>query len=142
MAEKHTPWWLDASIVVAAGIDGGRNQYLGKATQKTAQGLGRGIVRGSGWALRTGGRGLASATKTRAVAAGGRFTIAASAVAAQVAVGYTIGAVAGTAISGHLFGKSGARHALDFYTGQGDYGAYFDVVTNTSSLLNHYFSGN
>lgn len=56
--------------------------------------------------------------------------------ASAVAVGYTIGAVAGTAVSGALFGKQGARHAIDFYTGQGKYGEYFDIVGNFNTVFN------
>ena len=55
--------------------------------------------------------------------------------------GYMIGAVAGTAIAHGIWGDSGARHALDFYTGQGKYGEYFDIVGNVNTIFNAYHSG-
>lgn len=53
-----------------------------------------------------------------------------------VALGYTIGAVIGTGISQVVWGDEGARHALDFYTGKGKYGEYFDIVGNFNTVYN------
>ena len=57
-----------------------------------------------------------------------------STVVAPVALGAAIGAVAGTAISQEVWGEEGAQDAIDFYTGQADYGAYFDVVGNVETI--------
>lgn len=46
-----------------------------------------------------------------------QFTGRAVTVAAPFTAGYVIGATAGTAISGALFGEEGARTALGFYSG-------------------------
>ncbi len=52
--------------------------------------------------------------------------------------GYVIGAGIGTAITYSIWGKEGAKHALEFYTGQGD-SEYFNITGNASKILNHYF---
>lgn len=57
-----------------------------------------------------------------------------STVIAPVALGYAIGAVVGTAIANEVWGEEGAQDAIDFYTGQADYGAYFDVAGNLQTI--------
>lgn len=97
-----------------------------------------GLGRGTAWTLSTATR--AAATSAR-VSLGWVASTRAAQVTSAAFAGYMIGAVVGTAISQHVWGARGARHAMDFYTGKGKYGEYFDVVTNTDSLLNYYFSG-
>lgn len=55
-------------------------------------------------------RALGSTTLIR----GGTMTVGGA--AGSVALGYGIGAVVGTAISGAVWGKQGARDAIEFYT--------------------------
>lgn len=57
---------------------------------------------------------------------GGSMTIGSS--AAAVTAGYLIGAVAGTGIARTVWGKSGQRDAIDFYTFQVSPGEYFDTL--------------
>lgn len=79
--------------------------------------------------------------KTGITAALTRSLVATTSVVASITVGYMIGAVAGTFIAGKIWGKSGQRHALDFYTGKGAYGEYFDIVGNVNTIYNAYFGG-
>ncbi len=46
----------------------------------------------------------------------GQITLGAAKFGGAAAAGYAIGAVTGTAISGAIWGKQGARDAIDFYT--------------------------
>tara|TARA_Y100000589_G_scaffold219210_1_gene206931 strand:+ start:455 stop:946 length:492 start_codon:yes stop_codon:yes gene_type:complete len=133
--DRFTPWYVDVGGDVAVAYllywDKTRPFMHGVARMsgKGAHHLGRQAARaawthGARAGVGVANRGLLFAQST--------FVLYTSAVAA----GYAIGAVAGTAISQHLFGKQGARHALDFYTGKGKYGEYFDIVGNFNVVFN------
>lgn len=141
-AEKITPWWVDAGIVLGTGYSSSRGYVIGKHMQPIATAVGRhsvGAVRMAAQSAASAGRaGVATARNPLArglAATAGMYVSAAAA-------GYMIGAVAGTAIAQGIWGDSGARHALDFYTGQGKYGEYFDIVGNVNTIFNAYHSGN
>ncbi len=141
-AEKLTPWYVDAGIVLGTGYSGSRGMVIGKHMKPVATAVGRhtvGAVSKAAQAVASGGRaGVATARNPLArglAATAGMYVSAATA-------GYMIGAVAGTAIAQGIFGDSGARHALEFYTGQGKYGEYFDIVGNVNTIYNAYRSGN
>lgn len=121
-------WKIEAAVAMTvAGLPPSYQKAM-------VQGVGRGTV----WTLkRVAVTGAKASRAGLGWAAGTRVAVGASALTA----GYMIGAVGGIAISQKIWGDRGARHAMDFYTGKGKYGEYFDVVTNTSSLLNYYFSG-
>lgn len=133
--DRFTPWYVDiagdATVTYLLGWKKTRPfmQGVARVTGKSAHTLGRAGARAA-WSAGT--RVGASAGSRAMLFAQGTFVLYTSAVA----VGYAIGAVAGTAISQHLFGKQGARHALDFYSGQGNYGEYFDIVGNFNTIWN------
>lgn len=133
--DRFTPWYVDiagdATVTYLLGWKKTRPfmQGVARVTGKSAHTLGRHAARAA-WSH--GGRAAGSAATRGMAFVQGTFVLYTSAVAA----GYAIGAVAGTAISQHLFGKQGARHALDFYTGQGNYGEYFDIVGNFNTVWN------
>lgn len=71
-----------------------------------------------------------TAVTTTATVAGAAVT-----AVAPIAAGYAIGATTGTIIANEVWGEEGAEHALDFYTGQGNYSEYFDVTGNISTIV-------
>ena len=134
-ADRFTPWYVDvagdAAVAYLLAWEKTRPYMKGisRATGRGVHALGR---HGARAAYHSGSRALATrgGMATRWVAG------TAALYTSAVAVGYTIGAVAGTAISQQLFGKEGARLALDFYTGKGKYGEYFDIVGNFNTVYN------
>lgn len=133
--DPFTPWYVDVAGDVAVayllGWDKTRPYLTGVArlTGRNVHTLGR---QGARAGFKLGSRALATRGGLVMKWAASTAALYTSAVVA----GYAIGAVAGTAISQHLFGKQGARHALDFYTGQGKYGEYFDIVGNFNVVFN------
>ena len=125
-------WWSSRRQVKLVRTGKFYNPFRWGATQ-----LGRGAHAG----VRAGATGVRAMSVRGAAGFVGKARLPTVAVttasyAGAVAVGYTIGAVAGTAVSGALFGKQGARHALEFYTGKGKYGEYFDIVGNFNTVFN------
>jgi len=122
-AEPFMPWYLelgtDALTCYLIGWKRTRPYMIG-AARKTGAGVHH-LVRGGAARAAPHARWLA-----------GTAALYASAVVA----GYAIGATVGTALSGKLFGKQGARQAMKFYTGQGKYGEYFDIVGNFNTVYN------
>ena len=89
-------------------------------------------------------RASASVIMNTPLSAGGVTTLRTSAVAASgvialygsaVTAGYALGAVVGTGVSHSLFGKSGARDALEFYSGKVSAKEYFVVVGDALGTL-------
>lgn len=136
-------WKLDIAIAVMGSslpqsITGRLTEVVGRGTVRSAPTVMRALysatVRSIGWGART-RVGLAAGTALRTAAAG------AASMMGAITVGYMIGAVGGTYVSGQLFGEKGKRHALDFYTGKGKYGEYFDIRHNVGTIYNAYFGG-
>lgn len=141
-AERYTPWYVDAGIVLGTGYSQARGFAIGRSLQSASIAIGRATERAvlaTGRHAVSAGR-LAAASRSGAAARG--LLATAGMYMSAVTAGYMIGAVVGTAISSHLFGKQGARHAIDFYTGDGKYGEYFDIVGNVNTIYNAYHSGN
>ena len=139
--DKHLPWYLASGSDMALGYIAATRSFgpFGNPFNWAAQHVGRMThvgVRRAAFAGRHVVRGAASRAWARVPA---RITFSAGTVAlyaSAVAVGYAIGAVVGTGISQVLFGDRGARHAIDFYTGNGKYGEYFDIVGNFNTVYN------
>ncbi|AXH79328.1 MAG: hypothetical protein [Circular genetic element sp.] len=78
---------------------------------------------------------------TRLVA-GGVHTLGSAAATglSAIAVGYTSGAVIGTAISQGIWGDEGAKHALDLYTSPTKFwdDAILGYADNISTIWEHY----
>lgn len=129
--DPFTPWYVDVAgdvtIAYLIGWDKTR-PYLKNVARHTG--------RGAHALARHGARASARAAATRGGLAMRWVAGTAALYTSAVAAGYAIGAVAGTAISQHLFGKTGAQHAMDFYTGNGKYGEYFDIVGNFNVVWN------
>ncbi len=129
--DPFTPWYVDVAgdvtIAYLTGWDKTR-PYLKNVARQTG--------RGAHSLVRHGARASARAAATRGGLAMRWVASTAVLYTSAVAAGYAIGAVAGTAISHRLFGRTGAQHALDFYTGKGKYGEYFDIVGNFNTVFN------
>jgi len=134
-AEKVLPWYVE--VPAAVGGAALANRYnLG--TRAAAVRTGQYVWGVTGKALGHAGRyaaGTRAAVATRAAA----FTVAS--YTAAVAAGYVIGAVVGTAVSHAIWGKSGSQTSMDFYTGKGKYGEYFDIVGNVQTIYNALHQG-
>lgn len=141
-------WKLDVAIAVVGSslpqsLGGRLTQAVGRGTVRAGPTVLRGIYRASaraiGWGAKTGVRVYLGET---ALMTALRSAVAGTAVyLSAVTLGYMIGAVGGTYVSGQLFGEEGKRHALDFYTGKGKYGEYFDITHNVGTIYNAYFGG-
>ena len=83
--------------------------------------------------------GLRSATGLVKIGLANPAVASAATYAGAVGAGYVIGAVVGTAVSGAIWGEEGADMATGFYTGDADYGGYFDLAGNANAIWNHYF---
>jgi hypothetical protein len=133
--EPYTPWYFDVgtdAAVVYLSLWDKTRPFMTSTARTTGRGIHALGRHGARAAVRTGGR--IAATR---VAAHSRWVAGTAALyTASVAVGYSIGAVVGTAVSGQLFGPRGTKLALDFYTGQGKYGEYFDIVGNFNTVFN------
>lgn len=136
-------WKLDVAIAVMGSslpqsLTGRFTEAVGRTTVRAGPKVVRAtyslVARAIGWGSRTR---VAVAVGTAARTAATVASLYLSAITA----GYVIGAVGGTILSEQLFGEQGKRHALDFYTGKGNYGEYFDIRTNTSVIYNAYFGG-
>lgn len=136
-------WKLDIAIAVMGSslpqsLTGRLTETIGRGTVRSAPTVLRQIyrlaARGIGWGARS-RVGIAAGAALRSASLGAASFLSA------ISVGYMIGAVAGTAVSGQLFGEQGKRHALDFYTGRGKYGEYFDIRRNVGTIYNAYFGG-
>lgn len=144
-AEKFTPWYIDAGIVLGTGYSSSRGYVIGRHMQPVAQALGRhtvGAISKIAQAVASPGRMAVSRMPKRIPLPSASLAATAGMYVSAATAGYMIGAVAGTAIGHTIWGDSGARHALDFYTGQGKYGEYFDIVGNVNTIYNAYQSGN
>lgn len=130
--DRFTPWYVDIAGDAAVAY------LLGwKKTRPYMTGIARVTGRSTHALGRHAARAVYSSTARAVTSSGARWLAGTAAIyTSAVAVGYAVGAVAGTAVSQHLFGKQGARHALDFYTGKGKYGEYFDVVGNFNTVFN------
>lgn len=131
--DKITPWYVDVGIDLA---------FMGAASTETGRGAmnfvarhtGRGahaVARSSGNALARVAAPAAQRASASAAAASGTVALYGSAVMA----GYAIGAVVGVGVSQALFGKSGARDAMEFYSLQVSPSKYFDVVGSALGTL-------
>ena len=124
--DKFTPWYIDVGVdLTALGLASyeptrGAMNFVARHTGRGAHGA----VARSASALGRIAYPAAVRTTNAALASSGTIALYGSAVTA----GYAIGAVVGTGISGALFGKSGARDAMDLYSGKVSINQYFDVV--------------
>lgn len=139
--DKRLPWYLSSGTDMAIGYIASVKSFgpFGNPFNWTARHVGRlthaGVRRGSiagRHVVRGAARSAWAGVSARASFTAGTLALYTSAVA----VGYAIGAVVGTGVSQALFGDRGARHAIDFYTGQGKYGEYFDIVGNFNTVYN------
>lgn len=133
-AEKYTPWYVDVGVAVGGAYL--INRYIPRwGTRQAAVWTGRMVAKPISYAAAS-RAGLAVRAATWA------SVVNTAKYAGAIGAGYVIGAVGGTLISGAIWGDEGTQHALDFYTGKGKYGEYFDIVGNVDTIWNAYFSGN
>ncbi len=138
-AEKYTPWYVEALVALGLGYSSSRGFIIGTTSRRIAERTGMAVANTTVRAFNASTAAVRGLGATRPVVATRGLAATAGMYVSAAGLGYAIGAVAGTAISQVAFGKSGARHALDFYTGKGKYGEYFDVVSNVNTIYNAYF---
>lgn len=135
--DRYLPWYAEAATDMGLGYLAAQRgfTFLGMTFRNpanvAARALGRSAHRATGALARVTYQRLAVPTATRMAAASGTMALYGSAVAA----GYAIGAVVGTGISHALFGKAGARDAMEFYSGQVSFDQYFATVGEALGTL-------
>ena len=135
--DKYMPWYAEAATDMGLGYLAAKKGFTvaGMRFQNPAnvgaRALGRSAHRAGGALARVTYQRAMVPAASRMAAASGTIALYGSAIAA----GYAIGAVVGTGISAAVFGKAGARDALEFYSGQVSFDQYFEVVGEALGTL-------